>query len=822
MRFRPALIVGPLLALLLSPALQATPSDSSGTSPSPRETLAALNALQLDSQAVYAVSTRDRIEIRQSDVTFYFTEGKIAFFQPFEGRITGFVFSGLGHALVLPRDPVEKRQLARFLGAPVLDQQFDSMYVRFTTDAAKALLDQLQHAGITPTTDNDFVAPWRPQLERLNPHHSLRILMERFYASPRHFFHAGIEGMVTGPFDILLDDSRKENMFIGQSRRTNNIAYYDVWSSYTLPDSAPLRISFKALHYNVETAIQPDNSLVGSTAVDFRALAGTDQVLFIQLARSLKIDSVSLDDGSPLFFFQNEGLTEQELRTRGDDTLCVFFPKTPAAGASFTLHFHYRGNVITDAGNGVLYVGARESWYPHYGDASEFALYNLSFRWPKHLRLVATGEKSDEREDGDFRTAEWKPSQPVPEAGFNLGEYAVSSVTSEEHTVDVYANHQLEQAILARVAPPQPDYDIRSRILPSEAGSIGPYNGMQPSAPSPADALKQLARQIDASIHFYEQYSGPFPFRHLGVSQIPGTFGQGWPGLLYLSTLSFLPQQAQERAGLTATGQEQFTDIVPFHEVAHQWWGNVVGWSSYHDQWLSEAVASYYSLLFADSQKHSGRPARAWLEAYRKRLVTKSMIEDVPPADIGPLTLGSRLNSSKSPDAYDVIVYSKGAWVIHMLFEMLRQPNSPEPDARFTKLMRTIQSKYAQAPLSTVQFQREVEAVMTARMDLEGGHSMDWFFDEYVSGIGVPHYKVEFTTRRTEKGFQVRGKLFQSEVPRSFIAPVPLYINAGGGRNIFLGTVVTGGDETSFNFTAQTEPHKLLIDPHITLLCVPE
>jgi hypothetical protein len=157
-----------------------------------------------------------------------------------------------------------------------------------------------------------------------------------------------------------------------------------------------------------------------------------------------------------------------------------------------------------------------------------------------------------------------------------------------------------------------------------------------------------------------------------------------------------------------------------------------------------------------------------------------------------------------------------------MLYEMLRQPNSADPDARFTQLMRTIESKYAQAPLSTAQFQREVETVMTPKMALEGGHSMDWFFDQYVSGTGVPHYKVEFTTRRTEKGFQVRGKLLQSEVPRSFIAPVPLYINAGGGRTIFLGTVITGGDETMFNFTTQTQPHKLLIDPHLTLLCVPE
>ena len=60
------------------------------------------------------------------------------------------------------------------------------------------------------------------------------------------------------PLTSSLDDSRRENVFIGQSRRANNTTYYDVWSSYTLPDSVPLRISFKALHYNVDTTIQPD------------------------------------------------------------------------------------------------------------------------------------------------------------------------------------------------------------------------------------------------------------------------------------------------------------------------------------------------------------------------------------------------------------------------------------------------------------------------------------------------------------------------------------------------------------------------------------
>ncbi len=811
MRLRSIFVL--LLSLL---PFRATAADS------PRDTLLALNALRLDPQNVYLISAKDRIEIHQPDVTLYFTDGKLAFFQPFEGRITGFVFSGVGHALALPRDPGEKQQLARFLGTPILDQQFFSGYFRFTDDTAQDLISQFQRAGVTPTADAALLSLWAGSLDRLNPNHSLRILFEKFYASPHRFFHAGLDGASTGPFDILIDNSRIENFLLGQPRRAGEFNYYDIWSSYTIPGTKPLAPPFHATRYRIDTTIHPDFSLDGHTTVEFRALTGNEQLIFVALSRALKVDSVSLENGEALQFFQNEGLTEQQLRTRGDDILCVFLPKVPAPGQSITLNFRYRGNVIANAGNGVLFVGARESWYPHFGDAADFTLYDLTIHWPKHLRLVATGDKSDEHEDGDSRVAHWSTSQPVSEAGFNLGEYAVTSLASGDRSIDVYANRQLEQSILNRLAPPTAELEPSIRISPGEAGYISPHAAMLGNTPSPADALKQIAREIDSSIHFYEQFSGPFPYRRLSVSQIPGAFGQGWPGLLYLSTYSFLPPEAQQRAGLNSTGQEQFTDIVPFHEVAHQWWGNIVGWSSYRDQWIDESIAAYLALLFADSQKNSERVLHAWLERYRKRLTTKATGEDIAPADVGPLTMGSRLSSSKSPEAYDAIIYSKGAWIFHMLREMLRQPNSPNPDARFIALLRTVSTKYARAALSTDQLQHEVEAVMTAKMDLEGGRSVDWFFDQYIRGTGIPRYKVEFTSRRTEKGFQVRGTLHQSGVPRSFIAPVPLYVSTGAGKSVFLGTVVAAGEETHFTFNSSTDPRKLLIDPHMTLLCVPE
>jgi hypothetical protein len=811
MRFRSALLVSLFLCGFAFPA----------TDPSARDVLASLNALRLDSEHVYTLSGGERIELRQGDLVITFERGKLAFFQPFDGQVTGFVFSGDGHTLALPRDPAEKQQMARFLGAPVLDQEFVSIYARFTDGTAQDLLGQLNRAALQPAADEAYTSLWLPQLERFNPTHSLRILFEKYSSAPRHFFHAGIEGILTGPFDVLLDDMRRENFVLGQPRMVDKISYYDVWTSYSLPGFSAAPVPFVASHYQINTTIRTDNSLEGDSSVDFRVSSQGERILFIQLSRALKVDSISLSSGENLVFFQNEGITEQQLRSQGGDTLCVVLPRSMEAGATFTVRFHYKGNVIDNYGNSVLYVGARESWYPHSGDASEFATYDLTFLWPKHLRLVATGEKSGEHEEGEFQVARWKSSVPVSEAGFNLGEYAVTSLSSGNHVVEVYANKLLEQAIIARLererAPAEEPHLIGRSPL-----DLNTQNTLAPPPPSPADALNSLAREVNSAIIFFERYNGPFPFPRLAVSQIPGTFGQGWPGLLYLSTFSFLPPETQELVGLNSTSQEAFTDIMPVHEVAHQWWGNVVGWSSYRDQWITEGLSVYLSLLYADSQKMPDRTLLAWLARYRKRLSSKPVDADVALVDIGPVIMGSRLSSSKSPDGYDVVAYSKGAWIFHMIRGMLRDPKSREPDARFIALLHTLVTKYAQKPLSTAQLQKEVEAVMTPGMDLEGGRSMEWFFEEFVSGTGIPRYKVEFTARKTDKGYQVRGKLFQSGVPHSFIAPVPLYAGSTAGRSVLLGTVQAVGEETSFSFSSQTNPHKLLIDPHMTLFCLPE
>ena len=130
------------------------------TEKSPRALYEALSALRVDASNVYSIDAQRRLELRRPDLQITFEEGKLAFLSAFEGQLTGVVFSGRGHVLATPRDALEKQQIARFLGAPMLDEEFYSGYFRFTDGAGEELLHQLQAAEYVPHSDEAFGARW--------------------------------------------------------------------------------------------------------------------------------------------------------------------------------------------------------------------------------------------------------------------------------------------------------------------------------------------------------------------------------------------------------------------------------------------------------------------------------------------------------------------------------------------------------------------------------------------------------------------------------------------------------------------------------------
>jgi len=785
--------------------------------------LEALNALRIKASEVYAVHD---LHLQRDTVSLSFEDGELGFLDDFQGKLTGAVFTGSGHVVAIPRGPGERQSMARFLGVPVLDQDISAAYLRFMDDAGEQLRRQMDSEGAEKTQDPGFLAAWNANAEALDAGHSLRIMMDLLADKPVPYLFAGCWSSSVGRFELVVDDRRTEQVSIGQMHDSPGPPTYDIWTSFARGDiPGPPMDSFQPISYAISTTIEPDYALEGETTINLRAQTGGERLIALSLSRYLTVQSVEDSDSNSLTFFQNESLSRDQLAEEGNDVVVVVLPRAPAAGETPQLRFTYRGEVLSNAGNGVIFVGDRGSWYPHLGSFGNFASFDLTFHWPRRLHLIATGIKQSEVEEGEWEVGHWRSEGEIPVAGFNLGDYRTDDVALPDgRRVEVLANSQLELSLeaLFHAAPlllPGPDSPFTTSRRVSPAIPI-PDEPPEPlPAPSPADFVHQIAEMMADAVRLEERWLGPLPFSRLEVTQIPGDFGQGWPGLIYLPTVSFLSQADQEQVGLSKRTQEDFNEIVPFHEVAHQWLGNEVGWESYRDQWIDEGLANYVALLALEARNPDAHILKRWLDQYRIDLSHPASGGDTV-ADIGPVTLGIRLASARDPGAYQKIVYGKGTWIFQMLRMMLRDPSGSDPDARFVTFLHGLVRQYHDRPLSTSDLQTELEKVMTPSMALEEKNSMAWFFDEWVYGTGIPHYAVQYDVRPRGNKFQVDGTLTQDGVPDEFLAAVPLYSQAATGRPELLGIVVTAGKETHFRLIAASLPKHLLIDPQQTLLCM--
>jgi hypothetical protein len=242
-----------------------------------------LSGLRPDSTHVYTVHD---LRLRRDVINFVFTEGKLAFFEPLGGRVTGMVFSGRGHVIATPHDRGERRSLAQFLGVPILDQSFFNAYIRFTDDTAAEVERQLQDASPEPTNDPPFAERWKPEASALGPSQSLRIMTDYLSGDPLPYFYTLLEGDSVGPFEVSVDQRRDEQVLIGQGRRNNGIPSFDVWAHFRAEDSrsAPPD-AFAPLDYQVDSTIGDDLSLTGKTTLHLKALRAGERVVPLELSR---------------------------------------------------------------------------------------------------------------------------------------------------------------------------------------------------------------------------------------------------------------------------------------------------------------------------------------------------------------------------------------------------------------------------------------------------------------------------------------------------------------------------------------------------------
>src|SRR5439155_8212520 len=178
-------------------------------------------------------------------------------------------------------------------------------------------------------------------------------------------------------------------------------------------------------------------------------------------------------------------------------------------------------------------------------------------------------------------------------------------------------------------------------------GGAGSFASPPAEAPSPSRNLQVVGTASAKAVEFYERYFGAFPYSQLSITQMPGRLSQGWPGLIFLSSYLFLGPQEKEKLEVDPARRLIF-ELVVAHETAHQWWGDLVTWNGYRDQWIMEGLANYSALMLLEARD----PAkfRQIMQNYRADLIAKNR-KGTPVMDAGPVTLGVRSSSSQFPDA---------------------------------------------------------------------------------------------------------------------------------------------------------------------------
>jgi aminopeptidase N len=758
--------------------------------------------------------------IDREDLHVYLNDGTIGFTQTVEGRITGAYFTGDGEILARPPDISERASLGLFTGLGFLDEHFQAAYLRFNDDTAMQLQASLR--DIDADAKQEFLAANSDLAPRLAEMDGLRLISSFTSHYPQdRYLHIRMLAARLGDFDAFYDSMAGEQITIGKFTNKDTIDYYDVWMSFATkssrgPDSAERIIdpwrswqSVQVSNFDIKARLIPQERIESEATLSLNAKHGGQRLLFFELSRYLKVKRIT-QDGEPLEFLQNESVDGTELAKAGNDLVAVIFRQPLRDGEQLRVHFEYAGAVMQQAGAGLLYVGARGTWYPNRGIA--MSRFDLEFRWPSEWTLVATGKRVSLEKDGNELAGRWVSEVEMPLAGFNLGQYTRKEFQAGNVEVDAYASSSLESDLTNQAAstvilePPKLAPESPETVI------VAP-----PLTINPAESGESMAERCAKAIDSYTQWFGPYPYSSLSVTQFPSRSAQGWPGLIFLSSAAWLPPDEQTRLKLDAYGRIVYGDLMPWHETAHMWWGDVVFWKSYRDQWLVEALSNYSALMMIELR--NPEDFQIAMDRYRDDLLSRAP-NGRQYLEAGPVNLGVRLSSSEFPSGYVAISYGRGTWLMHMLRSMFDDPDAKaNHEDLFLKSLHALRERYAFKEATTRDLEKVFEDYLPPNLRYDGRRSLDWFFEGWVNGTAIPSLSMK-DVKITKQGARwfATFDIVQQDAPDDLVTSIPIYGVLANSRRAFAGRVFADGNVTKSRLAVPVGTRKLLLDPLNTIL----
>jgi hypothetical protein len=744
-----------------------------------------------DAKVSDLVLKRDRAEMTFTGM-FYFSK-------PVLGKITGAVFVGEGKFRAEP-PPIlfEKQNLHRMLDADIVESDFKTAVLRFTDDTYSVIGKSHEPTGTAPKDVQDLASEMETRTTReTGINFASRLLQSLANSETPGVFIAQFDKGRRGRFTLVLDmQCRIPTVYFSINAGEKGLIFAynktlsdnDVWLAFhSEKDYAGGTTAFSDLfdqiatsHYEMKVDLrEPQKILKVNARMDVQALNPLRAISYALTEGLPEADSLRKKNGMRVTAARlADGKALQKIQEEWESGFLVLLPEVRKAEEKFTIETDVEGDFIRNLG-GVLdcqYPMINGEWYPRHGYLRR-SKFDIVFLHNKKYKVSGPGERIKEEPSStgpnDLVTT-YRMTEPVALVTFAMGPFKIYQETRK----------------------------MQKTEIPIEFFSLA---GMQAVSGTRSVTIKEdfILAEMGNALEYLSAMFGPYPYPIFRAAYHPFGFGQGF------ATMLAIPN---------ADSANPRTYAFISHETSHQWWGNIVAWRSYRDQWLSEGFAEYSGVLYILNRTKKSGDVKDALNELRNSLKeppsTTTGIGSKRVVDIGPLILGQRLRSRESLNAYQTLTYNKGALVLRMLHFLFTNPTTGDGQP-FFDMMRNFVDRYRNSSASTEDFEA-VASEYYARTPVAqkyGVKDLHWFFSQWVMQTALPTYRLEYSIQNNPDGSAtVQGTVFQENAPENWAMPLPLMFKFSGNQ-VARGTILANGPQQPVTIRLPQKPESVELDP---------
>jgi hypothetical protein len=690
-------------------------------------TLENLYRLSLNSNKQFAAHD---LKIAVEDLDLTLSAGSV-FVSEVDLGVTGMLLSGKGTIRFHPDPATEKGQVRIFCGNDVLESTFETVFIRLNPGDYNALVSS---SSLEPRPVDARELKRAQELFKEDSVKSFIVDLGDLSRDPWTLLPGPTDflaEMHTRKFDTLTyarSGTEAEDITVFDRKRHRNISIYP--SKVKLATRGRFYneddlVDYDVLDYDIDVASYPERQWIeGRARLFVKVRSFVMNTITLKLAEPLAVQSIVSSELGRLF----------GVRIKNQNTFIVNLPAALMKDSTLTLTVTYAGRLepqspdretVALAGQRSASVGedsplmtpessflysSRSLWYPQ-GIVSDYATARIRLTVPAHLEAVASGQL-----EPGFPII--LPGKDSKDPSLQRKQYAF--VASQPLRYLAFIVSRFTRAETATIGFPEVPAKLTEGV-PLQGISYRSLSFSIEANPRQVSRARDLADRVTDIATFYQSVLGDNPYPSFTVALVESDLPGGHSPAYFASLNQPLPTSNLVWRNDPASFSN-FPEFFLAHELAHQWWGQAVGWRNYHEQWISEGFAQYFAALYA--QHARGDDAFNGVMRQLKRW-------GMDQSEQGPVYLGYRLGHIRSESrVFRALVYNKSAAVLHMLRGLVGD------EAFFAGVRRFYR---------TNRFKKAGTEDFRAAMETASGVSLERFFERWIYGSSLPRLKFGYT-----------------------------------------------------------------------------